>query len=360
MIWPTAAAADCAPAPIVRAEAQGSTGTGDCLLVDVGAAGRAGATFPDTGVSRGVSLPWARAELGARAGGTQARVVLHPARSGGEQGYVGIAGESWVTIVTVAEARVDWRRAGLALAGGVVDDVWTMTVQPVWSFRPVLRPMVFEQGFVPRSDVGGWAAWTAPDDLVDVAVQVTTGEGYQRRERNDGVNTTAVVRAHPLAKTDGELDVILGAMVRDGSWGLGQAPDHRLGAMVAAVHPRAAAGVDALLGSGLLGDGALAPAGASAWVRTGEAFAVPALARLDVSTPNLGADGAGTTLWLVGAGVHLPPGDAAPATLLLGYEGRRFGPDATPIAGSAALRASDTVFVQLQARVAGAVPFGGP
>lgn len=350
----------CAPAALVRAEALGAERGDDCLFADLGAAGRLGATFPDTGVARGASLPWVRAELGARAADAQARVVANVARSGGEQGYVGIAGESLVPVLVVAEARADWRATGLAVAGGLVDDGWAMTLQPAWGWRPVLRPMVVEQAFVSRSDVGGWLAWTAPHGVVEVVAQVTTGEGYQRRERNDGVDTTVVLRAHPLARTGGDLDVTVSVMARDGSWGLAQAPDHRAGAAITAVHPWLAAGIDGLLGQGLLGDGAQALAGASAWVRAGDAVAVPAFARLDRSTPNVGAAGAGTTRWLLGAGLRLPPGPRAPASLVVGWDALRLGPDATPVAGSPVFAASDTVFVQLTARVAGAVSLGGP
>lgn len=47
-------------------------------------------------------------------------------------------------------------------------------------------------------------------------------------------------------------------------------------------------------------------------------------------------------------------------TVLAGWEGRRFGADAAPVAGSSALASSDTFFVQLQARATGVVPVGGP
>lgn len=244
---------DCGPAPIVTATRMGAepTDTG-CAFVDVGAAARLFATTPDAGVSRGVALPWARAELGVHTSGdAQARVVLQPTRSGGDQGYVGVAGESLVPIVLIAEARWDWRAAGLAVASGVVDDAWAMTVQPAWGYRPLLRPMVVEQGFVPRADTGGWLAWTAPEGLAEVVVSVTSGEGYQRRERNDGVDTTVVGRVHPLATLDTDVDLVVAGFAREGSYGLGQAPDHRGGGLVAVVHPWAAGGVDGLFGTGL-------------------------------------------------------------------------------------------------------------
>jgi hypothetical protein len=359
---PSAEAADCAPAPISRAEPLGAEPLdGGCLFGDVGAAGRLGASFPDTGVSRGVSLPWARAELGVRsAGDAQARIVLLPLRSGGEQGYVGVAGESLVPVVQTAEARWDWRQAGLTVAGGVVDDPWVMTVQPGWAWRPLLRPMVTESAFFTRSDVGGWLSWTAPDDLVDVTVSVTSGEGFQRRERNDGVNTTVVARAHPLARSGSDLDLMLGVMGREGSYGLGQSPDHRAGAMVSVAHPWVAAGVDGLLGTGLLGDGSLRPAGASVWARSGDQTPLAAFGRVDRTTALPSAPGAASTLALLGAGLRLPPEPGAPTALVVGWEARRFGPDAAPLAGSAVLARTDTVFLHLQTRLAGALPLGGP
>jgi hypothetical protein len=344
--------APCQMAPLVMAEPLDSAPDIRCAWADLDFAGRAWARVPDVGISRGVSLQRTRAEVGLRALDVQARFAVLTARSGGESGYVGVEGEAIVPVVQIAEARWDWRELGLAAAAGLVDDPWVMTLQPVWNRVDVLRPLPTDAAFLDRADAGGWLSWTGPEGIVAATVAATTGEGIHRRERNSGTNLTGVLRARPLAMVaDPPVQVEIAAFGREGSRGIGQAPDHRAGAAILVRHPYVDGGVDGLMGWGLRGDGALRPAGVSFWATSGSAAPAVAFARLDRRTDHRGVDGAGQGLTLLGAGPRLPFGDQGPGYVIVGWEGRTFGPAARPIAGSEAIAGSDLFFVQLGARL---------
>jgi hypothetical protein len=350
---------DCVPAPLVVAAVPGEESRGDCLFVDLQAAGKAYVSFPDTGVSRGVALSRARAELGARAHDVSARLVVGAVRSSGEDGYMGINGEAYVPEVRVAEARVDLAGLGLALAGGLVDDSYVMTVQPAWGRRDLLAPLATDQGYLDRADVGGWLGWTAPGGLLSATVAVTTGEGYTRRERNDGVNLTGVVHVRPAqSQEEGAVTPELVVLAREGSRGLSSAPDHRVGG-AALLHQRyLVAGAELIVGWGLQGDATRHPLGFSAWARTADALPLAGVLRADVARDERSATASEEVLLLAAAGPRLPwNGPNAPLVLMVGYEGRKIGPKARPLAGSPALASSDTIFLTLSATVRGGVPF---
>jgi hypothetical protein len=349
---------DCTPAPLVVAAVPGEESRGDCLFMDLQAAGRAYLSVPDTGVSRGVALSRARAELGARAHDVSARIVVNAVRSSGEEGYLGIDGEAYVPEFRVAEARVDLAGLGLALAAGLVDDPYVMTVQPAWGRRDLLAPLATDQGYLDRSDVGGWLGWTSPRGLLSATLSVTTGEGYTRRERNDGVNVTGVLHLRPVPQEGSSVAPELVVLAREGSRGLSSAPDHRVGAAALLHHRYLVAGAELLVGWGLQGDASRQPLGFSGWVRTADELPLAGAARTDVARDERSATSSEEVMLLAAVGPRLPwKVRAAPLVLMAGYEGRRIGPQARPLAGSAAMASSDTVFLMLSAMVRGSVPF---
>lgn len=351
--------ASCIPAPLVSAWSKGEASREDCLFVDLQAAGRLYASFPASGVSRGAALSRARAELGARVSDLSARVAVNAVRSSGEQGYLGIDGEAFVPEIRVAEARADLPDLGLAIAGGLVDDLYVMTIQPAWNRRDLLAPLPTDQGYLDRSDVGGWIGWTAADQSLSLSLSVTTGEGLYRRERNNGLDTTGLARWRPLKNAALSPEIVL--MAREGSRGLGQAPDHRAGAAALLHHSYGVAGAEVLLGWGLQGDGTRRPVGGSLWAHTAEALPVTAALRADLARDDRGSESAGELLLLAAAGPTLPfggsPLQSAPLVLLAGLESRRYGADARPVAGAEAYASVDTVFLMLSATVRGGMPF---
>jgi len=355
-VIPSSLVAACVAVPVVTAldpqldtREDYETTSATCVYGDLDVGTRYAALFPDTGLSRGFELARLRGEVGARFGGLSVRASVLPARSGGADGYVGIAGEAVVPIWQVLEARYDVPRYGLAFAGGMVDHIGLMPIQGAWGQVAVARPMLTDQGFENRSDLGGWASWTAPDSWVTATVSLTSGEGSNRRERNDGVDTTATLRVRPI---DG-LTVM--AWGREGSDGLLQARDHRVGGAAWYQHPWVVVGADGMRGWGLGGDGLQEPAGISAWARTGTRSPVVGWARVDRVTNQLGVEGAGGTVSRLVAGPKLPPATGGLGYLVVGWEGRSLGEAAAPVAGGAATSGTNTLFVQLGGRLHGGV-----
>ncbi|MCB9687887.1 MAG: hypothetical protein H6736_22275 [Alphaproteobacteria bacterium] len=348
----------CAPPDVVVAALmEDADADPACLYADGDVHGRGFVAVPEDGLSRGLALQRARGELGVRAVDAQVRIAVIAVRSGGAEGYTGIDGEAVVPALQIAEGRYDWRATGAAVAAGLIDDPWVMTLQAPYGAVALAPPMVTDQGWMDRSDVGGWLGWTAPGGLLSVTAAATSGEGARARERNTGTNVTGVAHLRPLAGLeDAPVQLELAVMGRDGSRGVDQARDHRAGAAVIVTHRLVVGGVDGMLGWGLDGDGGLQPAGVSLWARGGEALPVTALARVDVATDALGAPDAGEQLLMVAAGPRFPlKGELRPVTVAAGWQGRRYGIDAAPLAGAEALVGTDLFFLQVGVHLRGGI-----
>lgn len=357
MWWAMVAAwAGCEPSPVVAAPALGAEARSGCLWGDLDIAGRLFARSPDVGLSRGVSLPRMRAEAAVITPDASVRLAVLPARSGGEEGYIGIAGEALVPVLQVAEARYDHRAWGLSVAAGLVDDIALMPVQLAWQRVDVARPLLTDRGWTERSDLGGWLGWTSPEGYVSVTAAVVSGEGANRRERNTGLDTVGTLTVRPL----GSQMLELLAWGREGSTGLLQARDHRAGGAALFRHDVVVVGVEAVMGWGLGGDGALAPGGGSVWARTGDELPAVGWLRFDQGTDARGVAQAGETTVLAGGGPRLPMASGAPAWVGVGYEARTMQDNATPLAGSVATSRTQTVFLQLSVHARGAAQWEAP
>lgn len=349
------------PNQLVQAISLGETevrGWGDaCLAVRVDLAGRGSLTLPEAGISRRLELARGRAEVALEGPGpVTARVAFLATRSAGPAGYLGIDGEAIVPKLQIAEARVDWALTGLSAAAGLIDDTWLMSVQPRWGLRFV-APMIDEFTELSyRADLGAWVGWTAPRNVASLTVSLTAGEGLDFRQRNNGWNTSGTLLVRPLAFVDESRTGILelGLYGRDGSRGVDQARDHRVGAFVNWRHSWLAVGVTTLHGWGFDVDPLRLPSTVSAWVRTGDD--VPALGwiRLDQVIAQRGSTEADTLTWRVGGGPVLPFRKGAfrpvPLHLTVGYDGARLGPDARPVAGGETSGLIHEVWIQLGAR----------
>lgn len=345
--------------PMAPAQAAAATDT-LCLQLDLDVAGRAAWTTPAAGVSRELLLSRGQAELELRAPVASARLNLDAVRSGGAAGYVGVAGESLLPRLQVAEARLDLAPLGLAAAGGLVDDLWVIGAQDAWALPAVALTMGQEQGWMERSDLGMWAAWTAPQRLVTISASALSGEGLARRERNNGQNLMGIVTLRPLGLTGLPADrVELSVMAREGSRGLSYAPDHRVGARATLNHPVATTSAELLLGWGYDTDSKALPAGLSLSARCGQRCPVIAWARVDWTTNQRDLDASDTLTWRVGLGPKLPGPTVAGlpgVQLVVGAEGRYAQPQATALAGAEAAAQTHTVFLQLNARLRGGLP----
>ncbi|MCB9795468.1 MAG: hypothetical protein H6741_22410 [Alphaproteobacteria bacterium] len=330
-----------------------------CVSWNLDLAGQLEGTRPVQGLSQQLRLSRGRVELGMRgAEWASGRVALEPVRSGGATGYTGIDGESLVPRFQIAEARLDWSRVGLAVAMGLVDDPWVIEGQQAWGLPGVALPMATDQGWMERADLGGWLAWTAPRELATLSLVSLSGEGYTRRERNDGQDVGAMLRLRPLALAGmpPELLVVSG-FARSGSRGIEYAQNHRAGLRITSTDPRVAGGVELLAAWGVDSDGSRTPGGASAWVRTGDALPALAWARVDLVSHERGDPDTRATSLILGAGPSLSAGGLpGQVHLVLGYRLDHYAEDAAAFAGAGEASDTHTLFLQLGARLRGLSP----
>ena len=347
----TALGADCTPAPVVRADSQTEPLDQGCVFFAAEAAGAGFLALPNGATSRGVDLRRAALELGFRTQDrVQIRLLSNVERSGGPDGYIGVAGEALVPVIDVFEARWDLPAAGLSVAAGVVDEPWRMSVQPLWQLRVVAAPAMSDQGLVGRSDVGGWLGWTHPDKWVQVTVAALSGEGARTRERNNGVDLAAVVATRPIPSLE------LALYGREGSTGILKTPGHRAGAHALWLAAPVAVGMEGVMGWGTPDNGLARPVVGSLWARTDRTVPVIGWARVDRGVADLDTPRTGQTVVFAGAGPRLPFRSSGPASLSLGYEGRFYADGASELAGAAA----DTHLLSLMLLAGGSVVWGVP
>ncbi len=348
--------AGCAERPLVPAPPGSAEATAPCMGAALRLAGRLYASTPPTGIHRGLAFPAPRAEVRSAApGDVSARLAVVPVQSGGPSSYIGVDGESWVPALQIAESRWDFKPAGLAVAAGLVDDPWTIHELRVTGLRVFAPGAAQDEGWMARSDLGAWVAWTVPDRWVTVSLTAQSGEGANRRERNNGVNTALQVVARPVGGTD-RVELML--FVRDGSRGLSSARDHRAGVFATGDAGVARFGIQGLLGWGAGADATLTPTVWSVHARSG-ALPFLAYARLDRAQPDRANPRTATHKVFAGAGPRLPwTGDRPrPTHLVVGTEARLPGPDAGPTAGQPTPQI--TGFVQLSTDIDGQWSLGG-
>ena len=344
--------------PDVRAANLGAPSprvTEGCLRFDADLAGRGSLSFPREGIWARMALSRARFGVDASVGPVRARAAFTAVRSGPPAGYLGIDGEAIVPKAETLEVRADWTRAGLAVAGGVIDDLWTMSAEPRWGLRSVAPEVGEASGLTVRSDLGAWLSWTAPKGWASASLSVTSGEGADLRERNNGKDLAGLLVVHPLAGL-GRVELLeLAVYGRDGSKGVERARDHRVGGRVDVVSDKAAGGVALLHGWGLDGDPLQVPTRVSAWVRTGDALPITAWTRVDLGWLGAGPSDTLATTWRIGGGPTLPwrgmARRVAPLSIFVGYEGASLAPGARPLAGSTSGALTHSLWLQLGVRV---------
>lgn len=325
-----------------------------CLIVRLDVAGRAVLESPAQGISQRLELSRSQADLALHSGPASARIAMVFTRSGAPTGYLGINGEALVPELQNAEGRMDLRRWGIAAALGIVDHLWVVATQESWDLRLAGMTLGEDRRWLVRSDAGAWIAWTSPRDHVSTAVSLTSGEGANLRERNDGKNLTGLVVVRPLAGLGYRPELLeVAAFGQEGSRGLGSARDHRVGARLSLRHPLIGAGVEAIAGWGLDHDGSMEPRGMSGWVRTGDALPALGWARLDVGTDDRLTPDSRLTTWRFGAGPLLPfDNDATrPVYATVVYEGGHAQDQARPLAGASAARTWHLIGLKLGVRL---------
>jgi hypothetical protein len=324
-----------------------------CVQVGADIAGRFQTTSPEVGVYRGFSLQRSRFESGLSLGGAGARVVWGGVRSGGADSYIGVAGESIVPQVQVAEATYRSAKLGVAVSMGLVDDPWVVTGNNAWDLRAIAPGVGEGAGWLERSDLGGLVAWTAPDAWATIAVVSSSGEGLDRRERNTGINTSGLLIARPLSSLGDPELLTLQAYLRDGSRGLGSVADHRTGLRVTHRSEWAAGGVSWLRADGVGGDADRTPVATSMFAQVTPPMA-PALVYLRRDHIDEVPDVDNTDRETVFAGVGLElPVDAdgrPPMRLIVGWSRTITDALVRAVPGAASEAELSALFVQLDFR----------
>lgn len=331
------------------AKRQGPT----CVQVGADVAGRFQQLTPDLGVDQAFSLTRSRFEVGLTDNGAGARVVWGGVRSGGQDSYIGVAGESIVPQLQVAEAQYASRKLGATLAMGLVDDAWVVTGNNAWDLRAVAPGVGEDQGWLERSDLGATLAWTSPGAWATVALTGTSGEGLSRRERNAGQDTSALLVVRPLSSVGDPELLTLQGWRRDGSRGLGSAPNHRSAARITHRSTWAAGGAEWLKAEGVGGDGARSPTATSVYAQVTPPM-VPAIAylRRDKVDEVPDVDNTDRETFFAGAGVELPVDHEgrAPARLLVGWQRTVTDAAVRTLAGAGAEAERSAIFIQLDFR----------
>ena len=297
-----------------------------CFTVAAEVMGRLRLDIPDDGISRHADLSRLRLQTTLEQGPASLRIAATPTRSSSAAGTPGIDGEAFVAKLQIAEARLDAPHLGLAVAGGIVDDPWTITGQGPYGLRGVTPVLATESKAFARSDIGAWASWRGLDQRLLVSTALLTGEGADLREQNNGKNTTLQVTGFPLLESDRHVAVTL--MGRAGSRGPDAEQDHRVGIQSRLVTPELAAGIEAIRAWGLGGDGSQELIGGSVWTRTGPALPAVAWARLDHWRLDSSSASA-TTKASLGGGPRLGTGNAVagPGFVALAWQGEFYGAD---------------------------------
>jgi len=334
----------------------GGAGSSDCLAVGASMAGRFERHWPSGGVDRALTLPRARLSLGLEQQDVGARVILGTVRSGGEDSYIGVDGEALVPRVEVAEARLKVPELGLVVAGGLVDDLWVVSSNLAWGHRAVAAGFAEESGWQDRSDIGGTLAWTSLDAWTSVAVSTSTGEGLARRERNTGLNTSALVVARPLTSAVAPNALEVTVFARDGSRGLGLARDHRLGGRMSSAFGPVQGAVEHLRTYGVGADSLREPRGSSVWVAVAPGVPLTGLVRFDRIDESVDYEGDLTHVLRVAAGVPWPlQAEQAPARMMALVERYDRQVAVTQLAGARAEREHLMVGLHLEVNLQGAV-----
>ena len=333
---------------VFNTAAPGKVDPTECLGIGAELSGRLTHTQPDPGIPTQFSLYRARLDMGVDIDGVGARIRTTAVRSATEGSYIGVDGESVLMRISVAEARwteADW---GLTLSAGMVQDAWVTTSNTLWGLRALEATLSQRIGVMDASDIGSTVVWTSPKRRVTLVGQMTSGEGFKYRERNDGINTSGLLTVRPIATNDADLE--LSGFVRDGSKGNLLARNHRYGARVAGRWGFVKGGMSYLKALGNAGRILAEPSVTSTWFTANIPMGILAAARADFA--NWRPDNAQSQNYLVAVGPTLPLNreGKAPGALLLGVKQTRNTEAGGGVAGAATYQNTQLYFLQLQFR----------
>ena len=313
-------------------------------LVDI--AGRGAVVLPDEALSQTVDLARARVGFGVASGPAWARVRATATRSADDDSYIGVAGEAWVPALDAATVGATF--SGFSGEVGIVADPWVVSGNRAWGLSSLAPTFAEGLGWVAPSDAGLALRWTGLGDRVDVVGVLSSGEGANRRERNEGKDLSGALSVAPFASPA----LVVSLYGRNGSRGLGYVRAHRVGARVAGEVPlpadgtRIAYGGEGLVAWGIADDGERAPIGGSAWVRAQPMGPLVVTARADTWSEDITNPDAAAWRALGGAGVAVNVG-AGTRCALAGADHTTRGDAVAPFPGAPAGAASTTLFLHV-------------
>lgn len=311
-----------------------------CAAASLDVAGRAETLVPDAAVSQTLELSRARVGVGLASGPVWARVRAGATRSADDDSYIGIAGEAWVPVLE--HAAVGAAAFGFDGELGLVADPWVHGGNRAWGLDAIAPTFAEASEWIPASDAGMSLGWTGLGGRVGATATVVSGEGANRRERNEGKDVAGTLSVAPLASSQ----LVVTLYGRNGSRGLGYVPAHRAGARIAGELGRLAYGVEGLMAWGVGDDATRAPSAGSAWVRARPVGPLLVAGRADLWTEDISRDDALAWRAVGGAGVLVEvPGGALVA--LAGADHLAQDDAVAPFAGAPAATSSTSLFLQV-------------
>ena len=307
----------------------------DCVKLAINPTFRFGYPFPNASVGADFSLHRGGLVLGIHREQVSSRIWLEPVRTGGEQGYVGVGGESIVPRFLFMD--VTWRPAEWAfISTGLVEDLWVEPGNQLWGWRTIEGVAAEYYQWNSRAQPGFTSAVSFLKDRAQLAISITTGEGPFRRERNPGLNSSVRLEMKPLSSVE---DLRLELFGQEGSYGLDSARNHRAGLRFS-YSSVFRAGVSALQSWGLNGNQELSGQLLSFWLG-GTWSGFSPYARWDIEHLN-------SVHQTVYAGIGKPL--LSQVHIFAGYRGGFAQSQATTLAGNKPEQQQHLLFVQLGGR----------
>ncbi|MDP2310672.1 MAG: hypothetical protein Q8P18_31940 [Pseudomonadota bacterium] len=317
-----------------------TSGNRVCAGASIEVAGRGAVVVPDEALSQTLDLSRARIGLGVASGPAWVRIRTSATRSADDDSYIGVAGEAWVPALDGAVVGATF--AGFSGEVGIVPDPWVAAGSRAWGLDALVSTFAESLAWMPPSDAGLSLRWTGLGDRVDVVGVLSSGEGANHRERNEGKDLSGALSVAPLASSA----LVVTLYGRNGSRGLGYVRAHRVGARVAGELDRFAYGGEALLAWGIGDDALRAPIGGSAWVRARPLGPLLLAARGDTWTEDFGDPDAFAWRALGAAGVAVDVG-AGTLYALAGADHTARGEAVSLFPGAPAGAAATTLYLHV-------------
>ena len=226
----------------------------DCHSIDFASSVRMTQEVPVEGLHRYLELPQLRFQTFSKFNNAYIRTRTDGIRSASDGSYIGIEGETMVWAIHRAQFGYSQEKWGIY--AGIIDDLWVLGQNTAWGNRNQSLGLAERNDWQPRSDVGLGVNYLF--DKAYIQLQITTGEGHQYAERNNGFSTQLLcglrLPQHDL--------IVFG---QEGSKGSTSAMNHRVGmrfSSSSALHY----GLEVIKTWGIGGDSTLAPLGTSLWL----------------------------------------------------------------------------------------------